>query len=70
LRVREAPGTHAAGGGGGGGHPPGGSGGTHSRRHRPQVSGLYYIPYGLAWAAGRTVRAVNDLFKSRDSQED
>jgi hypothetical protein len=70
VSVREAPGAHAAGGGGGGRQPDHSTGSTRARSHRPHVSGLYYIPYGLAWAAGRTVRAVNDLFKSRDSQED
>jgi hypothetical protein len=61
------PGTHA--GGGGGGYPPPdhSDSSTRARNHHPRPYGLYYIPYGLAWAAGRTVRAVNDLFKSRDS---
>jgi hypothetical protein len=70
VSVREASAAKAAGGGGGGGggYPPDHSGGGRRvRSHHPRPYGLYYIPYGLAWAAGRTVRAVNDLFKSRDS---
>jgi hypothetical protein len=70
VSVREAPAAKAAGGGGGGGggYPPDHSGGGRRvQSHHPRPYGLYYIPYGLAWAAGRTVRAVNDLFKSRDS---
>jgi hypothetical protein len=67
VRMREAAATQAAGGGGGGRPPDHSSGSTHQRNHYPRPYGLYYIPYGLGWAAGRTVRAVNDLFKSRDS---
>jgi hypothetical protein len=70
VRVREAPATQAD--GGGGGHPPPDhpSSNARAQAHYPRPNGLYWIPYGLAWTAGRTVRAVNDLFKSRDSRED
>jgi hypothetical protein len=67
VRVREAAATQAAGGGGGGRPPEHSSGSARARSHYPRPYGLYYIPYGLGWAAGRTVRAVNDLFRSRDS---
>jgi hypothetical protein len=40
-----------------------------ARQHHPHMSGLYYIPYGAARAAGRTVRAVNEMLGSRDKEE-
>jgi hypothetical protein len=58
---------------GGGGSPPptppSNGGSSVARQRHPHVSGLYYIPYGAAWAAGRTVRAVNEMFVSRDKEE-
>jgi len=59
---------------GGGGSPPppvspSNRASSAARQHHPHVSGLYYVPYGMFWAAGRTVRAVNEMLGSRDKEE-
>jgi hypothetical protein len=49
--------------------PPQNRGAFAARQHHPRLSGLYYIPYGAAWAAGRTVRAVDEIFGSHGKEE-
>jgi hypothetical protein len=68
VRTREQSSSTGA-----GGSPPptqpSSSASSAAHQHHPRVSGLYYIPYGAAWGAGRTVRAMNEIFGSRDKEE-